>query len=428
MTVFGRAILEAIRGGASDPSSESVSLKHFFFRLYQNVQEILRKMNETKLAALIAEQERALVVVPDAVEEQTEGYAKKKRAEDAAAVVNKVSGVYDINRLRNKYVQTPTLYVPAVYKSSSTDATAAFQPYISSVICYRCGPPAPPQRPYIVRVGQHDVTLEWYNPPFDGVKPFKYRLQMQNVTRNFHHWEEVYYPGEIRKSKFIVRNLPMGIACQFRVCAFNNGGWGKYSEPTAYVTPGEENAVLPDHLRWKRLTQGGPLAILDRMELYPKHRNELHEGLKKLLAFGLCNSGFKSTQTSLHVAKTCMNILKEFKTDPELFAQALEVIRWALHGKAERKARFLCTSEGIEGIISEGLAVFRHNGAVVNAIQAVRSSTLSKYIQPVGEYKYKILFPTIERKAIDDDDFDSSDDEDGNEDLSQTSNLENIDK
>ena len=40
---------------------------------------------------------------------------------------------------------------------------------INNPIFYRCGPPSAPERPFVVKTGRHDVTLQWYDPLFDGV-------------------------------------------------------------------------------------------------------------------------------------------------------------------------------------------------------------------------------------------------------------------
>ena len=44
--------------------------------------------------------------------------------------------------------------------------------------------------------------------------------------------------GDILKTRFLIRNLPMGIACQFKVSGYNNAGWGEFSDHTSYVVPG----------------------------------------------------------------------------------------------------------------------------------------------------------------------------------------------
>jgi hypothetical protein len=63
---------------------------------------------------------------------------------------------------------------------------------------------------------------------------------MRNKTRNFFYFQEINTPGcqNITKNTFLVKNLPTGIPCQFKIKSFNNGGWSEDSEETIFVTPG----------------------------------------------------------------------------------------------------------------------------------------------------------------------------------------------
>ena len=98
---------------------------------------------------------------------------------------------------------------------------------------------------------------------------------------------------------FLVRNLPSGIPCQFKVCGYNNGGWGELSSESNLVIPGEDLAPTPDAQRWLRIREGlhevrmcmrkimftwhvgyvcmisvagGVLAALDQLDAHPQHR------------------------------------------------------------------------------------------------------------------------------------------------------------
>ena len=85
---------------------------------------------------------------------------------------------------------------------------------------------------------------------------------------------------------YIVRNLPMGIPVQFRIAAYNQGGWGKHSEPSSMVTPGEASKLyIPSDVRWRRLSQGGVLSVLDHLKRYGNNRFEQLRGLTRLLAY-----------------------------------------------------------------------------------------------------------------------------------------------
>lgn len=111
-------------------------------------------------------------------------------------------------------------------------------------------------------------------PPFDGIAPSRYEIYMKNVSRTYSDWRPINYSGIINYNKFLIRDLPSGVPCQFRVRAYNNGGWGAQSEPTLLTTPGEQFVPMSSKMRWKRLNMGGVLMILDRLRLYPYHRLE----------------------------------------------------------------------------------------------------------------------------------------------------------
>ena len=92
--------------------------------------------------------------------------------------------------------------------------------------------------------------------------------------------------------KYKIRDLPSGVPCTFRITGYNNGGWGMPSEETPFITPGEEYNPLPTLKKWSKLSLGGPLAIIDRMQLYPNHRDEQVAGLKKVYSFAMKSGGF----------------------------------------------------------------------------------------------------------------------------------------
>lgn len=178
--------------------------------------------------------------------------------------------------------QCPVLIIPLNGKDCSHNP-----------VCYRCGPPAAPERPFIVNVGNSEVTLEWYDPPFDGVAPEKYRVYMRNVSRCYNDWNPIAYNGDITTTKYKIRDLPTGVYCQFKVVGYNSGGWGLHSEETIMVCPGEELNPLGYGIKWKRLAMGGPLSVVDRMNVYPKHRHEALKGMEMLIAFGQQKHGFQ---------------------------------------------------------------------------------------------------------------------------------------
>eukprot|EP01034_Spumella_vulgaris_P026936 gene26936-33587_t len=223
-TLFGLALYNAINGGACKPDQELVTVLDVFKYIHAYVKKEVSKL---KLAA-----------------------APEGTTDEASLALSK-----SIN-------QSPVLVLPAIGRHSyhSNADLAHFQQVqedlLNNPVCYRCGPPAPPDKPYIVRIGNNEVLLEWYNPPFAGVPPFQYKVYMRNKSRNFNKWREVYSPGPIVKTQFLVRDLPMGVGCQFKVSACNTGGWGLLSTETIYVTPGEESVQVTTETKWKRIQQG----------------------------------------------------------------------------------------------------------------------------------------------------------------------------
>ena len=235
--------------------------------------------------------------------------------------------------------------------------------------------------------------LEWYNPTFDGVPPVKYRLSMKNETRNFNCWSEIYYPGEITKNRFLVRNLPMGIACQFRVSAYNNGGWGDYSEPTTFVIPGEQSEVLPASLRWKRLRQGGALAVLDRLELHWYCLAEYTVGLRLLMGIGQNGYGFKNTATTMRVATIALKALHTYPMDEDVTTHSFTLLGICLRGvKFERKVRQLCLQNHIVETVERNMKYFRRNARVLGGISFIRGG-MQKYLPSDIEQDLSTLIP-----------------------------------
>ena len=93
------------------------------------------------------------------------------------------------------------------------------------------------------------MLLEWYNPNFDGIPPSCYKIFMKNVSRSYKTWREVAFKGQIKTTRFLVKNLPSGVSCKFRVKAFNNGGWSDLSDESIMVCPGEEQQPLPTDIK-----------------------------------------------------------------------------------------------------------------------------------------------------------------------------------
>ena len=245
--------------------------------------------------------------------------------------------------------------------------------YLKYPVCFKIGPPCSPEKPYIVRIDATAVLLEWYMPDFSGVAPLKYQIKMRNVSRRFKEWTTVYTPGDIKLNKFLVRDLPTGIPCQFQVQAFNNGGWGQKSRETSLVTPGEDLMPIDDKTRWTRLGMGGALAIMDRLNEFPLYRHEYVIGLKKLNSYGSKSLGFKKG-VQLNMCKLALHAIKTFIDDREIFCSSLLLIGWSLRGNAQRKVIAFCTQNNVFEMIVEMMTKYRNDPRIIGAISWVRSA------------------------------------------------------
>lgn len=404
-SLFGAALVSAVRGGACRPGQPLLTLCQLFAHIHSHMNIVLDKVNNTlkPVDEEEAEQEHSGEQTAD-----TNAYLRrKKKKKDKKPNPSPLDASSDPNASRRRIAQTACLYLP------KGDVTC-----LSFPVAYACGAPAAPERPFILQTLPTSVLIEWFNPPFDGVLPSLYKIYMRNVTRNFHHWEEVYYPGGIAKTQFLIRNLPIGVACQFKVSAFNNGGWGAASMPTSYVTPGEEQAEITQEMRWHRVRQGGVLAVLDQMKKYSINAEEQLIGLRILLGLGLCSSGYKSTKFALQIAEQCLTIARAFGSHhPDLLAYVFRTLTCCLLGKAERKVRQLLNVNHLDDILSRAMAQYRHDPGVVNAAQGLRAGNMANYLPPVPkDCKLKILFPAHEDKDESAEESDDDDEEDGNQD------------
>jgi len=245
--------------------------------------------------------------------------------------------------------------------------------FLKYPVCFKVGPPCAPEKPFIVRIDATAVLLEWYLPPFSGIAPLKYQIKMRNVSRRFKEWTTIYTPGDIKKTKFLVRDLPTGIPCQFQIQSFNNGGWGLKSRETNLVTPGEDLMPIDDKTRWARLGMGGALAIMDRLNEFPFHRHEYVTGLKKLNSYGSKSLGFKKG-VQLNMCKLALHAIKTFIDDREIFCSALLLIGWSLRGNAQRKVIAFCTQNNVFEIMVEMMSKYRNDPRIIGAISWVRST------------------------------------------------------
>jgi hypothetical protein len=233
--------------------------------------------------------------------------------------------------------------------------------------------------------------LEWYNPSFDGVAPLKYEVSVFfSISRKMHkdksasssdgtddkenRWVAVYYPGDIIKNSFLVRNLTMGVPVQFRVRAYNHGGWGSHSAETILVIPGEEEQPISDYLRWRKLTKGGALAILDRLDKYPDERHEHIGGLHKLCVFAQKDGGFSKGLAPIKCTLAAIYALTKFPNDEEVAIPAFLLLAWCMRGRMSDRVMKLCHQHDISARCVSYMQFFRSSTRILGSIGMLRSS------------------------------------------------------
>ena len=359
LSLFGDALTRALRGEAHLMHKKQVSIKMIFdfIKTY-----IPKKLAEYKLASN-KEFDQALsetLKIMALGDEDAEGWMTEEAFE-----AFKVS-VEQQRKQIEAYSQSPMLFVP------SKNAKASKNP-----LCARCGPPAAPEKPYVVRTGINEVALEWYNPEFDGVAPSRYILEMYSKTRVFHTWQVCPSPVDIKTTTFIVRDLPSGVGVQFRLKCCNSGGWSQYSAASQQVTPGDSLTPLPTAGRWRRIVRGGTSAILDILLARPLNRVEHIIGLRKVQSFIVQECGFKKLNVQLKTATAAIHGLLTFKHDPEIARLAFTLLGWCMHPNSPglKKVRVYLKKMEIESICKDYQqnGLFRLDTAIMNGIAVLRT-------------------------------------------------------
>ena len=217
------------------------------------------------------------------------------------------------------------------------------------------------------------MELVWSNPPFDGRSATSYRVFMRNLTRNFAHWNAIPYRGSLTKNTLIVRNLPSGVRCQFRVQGYSQGGWSAYSEASVYVCPGDAFKPLDFHAKWSKISLGGPLAVVDRLRAYPFVREDWIKGMHLLLVFGQKEDGFHKGKIQLEVASEGLKALETYREDPQVIPVALKVLGYSLRGTHFEAVEREMLAQGLSTQGERCLTHFRHNTDVVGALVFLQS-------------------------------------------------------
>jgi hypothetical protein len=344
-TLFGRAIEKALNGGASTAGKMLVSARDVF----DYITPIMAAEAAVDEAVMVTE---AATTFAHLKKEIKQGNVKMTKAE------LKKAGAVPV------FTQTPVLVLPP------GDAGVVAQDF---PVCFCCGHPASPERPFIVRVRTNDVTVMWSDPIFEGVTPTRYHLLMRSTSRNYSGWNEVPNAVEIRGCSFTVKNLPAGLPVDFKVRAFNPGGWSTFSDISTKCTPGADLTPPTTEERWRRIAQGGTLAIIDMLNYNSTDRLEYKIGLSRLMDYAQKNQGYKKDfQTK--IADIAIHALVTFKGDSEIMGLAFLVAGYSLmNSKSPKKVRVILLKGGIVSMIEELLKNNRDDPRIIGAIAWLRS-------------------------------------------------------
>ena len=349
-SLFGRAFVQALRGGASSESKLLVSVRDIF----EHIRPIM--------AREASEEEKVM---------QEEAHERHKQlAKELKAGKNPKLKQKDVDKagLPVVFTQTPVLFLPPGREGL---AAADFP------VCFCCGPPASPERPFAVRVRLNEVTLQWIDPIFDGVEPTNYEIIMRSTSRNFSDWNEVPNKVPIPGKTFTIKNLPSGLPVEFKVRAFNPGGWSTLSDMSQRAIPGVELTPPSTEERWRRITEGGPLAAVDMLKWYPGNRLEHLLGFQRLICEGQKKQGFKK-EYQLKIAEVAMRAVHTFEGDVDIIYMALLVVGYTLMTKNKKAIRVYVIKEGLPELVQGLLTTHRDSPKIIGALAWLRSKLPEK--------------------------------------------------
>ncbi|CAI8046411.1 Titin [Geodia barretti] len=100
-------------------------------------------------------------------------------------------------------------------------------------------PPPPPTEVNGVILGSYNSALVSWLSCGDGPCPItRYLLQLRRTDSSTKSWTQV--ADDITSTAHVVENLERGVAYVFRVCAMNEVGCGRFSQPSLPLTITDE--------------------------------------------------------------------------------------------------------------------------------------------------------------------------------------------
>lgn len=221
-------------------------------------------------------------------------------------------------------------------------------------------------------VGPNDVHLSWTEPAFSGAPSNAFKIFFRNGSRNFSEWTQVPNLGDVLIHSHHIRGLTKGIAYEFRVRAFNNGGWGTDSEPSDFACPGSSLILITTATKRSRLAMGGPLTILDYLGSHPIHREDHLWGLSKLVSFAQMSSGYARGDLQKKMALAAIHGLHTFADDPDVAGAAISLMGWSLTGPASEIVSKILVQNNITDSAVKWMSKHCTNSNVVGATAWLR--------------------------------------------------------
>eukprot|EP00596_Hydrurales_sp_CCMP1899_P003429 CAMPEP_0119043238 /NCGR_PEP_ID=MMETSP1177-20130426/19666_1 /TAXON_ID=2985 /ORGANISM="Ochromonas sp, Strain CCMP1899" /LENGTH=893 /DNA_ID=CAMNT_0007010929 /DNA_START=292 /DNA_END=2970 /DNA_ORIENTATION=- len=353
-TLFGGAVIAALKGGASSTLNPVVSAEMLFISIKNSMDKFLDI--KTSLTTGVykydhvfkgEESTKAKTAKITKDKKHKKKLAKKKALNDKKKkLLKEKKYTADVDKARKEGKEIPKFPSDNEKKESSQESDKLSQsailivpkhlkgsPRIAlNVVAIRCSVPPAPLRPLVTHIGINEVSLAWSDPPFSGVPATLYRIFYKSKARKFIEWMQVPNLRDLNKCEYTVKNMIVGVPCRFRICAYNNGGWGAHSEQSEWVIPGSNSPstfqLISMGVQRSRLAKGGPLTILDRLEGNPLNREEQLWGLSRLRSMAQVVGGYKKGNVQRKAALAGLHGIKIFPADPEMGGLVFSLLGW----------------------------------------------------------------------------------------------------
>lgn len=183
------------------------------------------------------------------------------------------------------------------------------------------------------------LKIIWKTPAFTGSTPIKYDLQMRGIAKYNKTWKTVastWSNGTIRKNRFHVPHLTSGLEHQFRVRAWNWGGWGEFSEESDLFIPVAATTLSVQATIREAANEklgGGTRTLLSMMRKYSTSVEAIQLGCWMLSTQATTRPlGFARASVGREICYVLLTALKLYPNNAKLQAHALLVLGWACYG------------------------------------------------------------------------------------------------